>query len=426
MVEDTSTGGGGGRANGAGTKEATVDVVGAPVPAVLVSKEPKRPHVVVVAERWGVSSGDSASVTRLFAGAVALQARVSVVSLDDRAARYGVPPRMRQDGPFTVHSAHAPASKRQLVDLLETSIRRQPRAELPDTAVRGLLRLSSRPSTQALGAVLDLEPDTVVLAGPETFFMGEPLPVGTGRPRVVVLPLGGRTELLGSHALRPLVAPAEAVVAVSETERSRLAPLLPAGREERLRLVRPVYPVNRGAAAAGMAGMASFDRYLLVLSGFPPDDPSSGRCPAHDYLRQVLGPISVAEVRHGRWLVTDAERHHDVIWSPNRMNLWRLMARGAVTLDVRPPGPVGRETIESLLFATPVVVPAGSVAAEHAEASNGGLWYRDPGEMLGAVKALLEDGSLRDTMGSQGRRWAERRHGDMATFAEEAALAVIG
>ncbi|MDA8038586.1 MAG: glycosyltransferase [Actinomycetota bacterium] len=388
--------------------------------------EPERQHVVVVAAGWGASSGEAASVTRLMAGAVALHARVSVVSLDDRAGRPGAPPRRRRDGPFTVHSAQAPASRRQLADLLETSIRRQPHGELPDAAVRGLLRLSSRPSREALGAVLDLEPDTVVLAGPETFFMGEPLPVGTGRPRVVVLPLGGRPELLGSHALRPLVAAADAVVAVSETERSRLAPLLPAGREDRLRLVRPVYPVNRGAAAAGMAGMASFGRYLLVLSGFPPDEPSSGRCPAHDYLRQVLGPISVVEVCHGRWRVTDAERRHDVVWPANRMNLWRLMARAAATLEVRPAGPVGREAIESLLFATPVVVPAGTVAAEHAAASNGGLWYRDPGEMLDALKALLDDGALRDAIGSQGRRWAERQHGDMAAFAEEATVAVLG
>src|ERR1700688_319784 len=66
-----------------------------------------------------------------------------------------------------------------------------------------------------------------------------------------------------------------------------------------------------------------------------------------------------------------------------RMDLWRLLAFARVIVDPRPGGIVARECVESLLLGTPIVVPAGGAAGEHAEL--GGATYRDVAELLGAV-----------------------------------------
>jgi hypothetical protein len=70
------------------------------------------------------------------------------------------------------------------------------------------------------------------------------------------------------------------------------------------------------------------------------------------------------------------------------------------------------------------VVPAGSVAAEKAALSNGGLWYRNQAEMISCVRRLLDDGPLRAALGASGRDWAAATHGDTDTFVEQV-LAVV-
>ena len=128
-------------------------------------------------------------------------------------------------------------------------------------------------------------------------------------------------------------------------------------------------------------------------------------------MRRALGPVAVAEVRHGRWSVSDRAKVREVPVGPSRANLWKLLSHAEVCLDLRPQGILGRETLESLLLGTPVVVPEGTVAAEHAERSDGGLWYRDYGEMFDAAKAILDDASCGRAWvpaGAHGPRGAQR------------------
>lgn len=87
---------------------------------------------------------------------------------------------------------------------------------------------------------------------------------------------------------------------------------------------------------------------------------------------------------------------------------------------------IGRESLESLLLGTPIVVPEGTVAAEHAELANGGLWYRDYHELFAAARALLADRSLRDALGEQGRSWAEAVWEDQAGAGAAAQRLVFG
>ena len=136
--------------------------------------------------------------------------------------------------------------------------------------------------------------------------------------------------------------------------------------------------------------------------------------------------MAIAEVGAESWVVTGGADRFEISWTPSRMILWRLMAGAEVMLDLRSQGPVGREAIESLCFGTPIVVPERSAAAEHAAQSNGGLWYRAPGEMTDCVATLLSRTALRDTLGDNGREWAERWHSDTPAFVDATRRLVLG
>lgn len=402
-----------------------VDVVGVAVPIDTALPEVPRPHVVIVVDGWGSSWGERLAATRFVAGALALSAHVTIVSLEDRSDPAACNPPLRYDGVFPVHSVAAPvgAPTDARTDLLRTALLRQPGAVMPEAAADGWLRRVSRPSTEAVRAVERLKPDVVVLAGLATFWLGTALPTGAAQSRVVVLPLCGDDPALASSGFKQVAGLAHAIGAVSRSERDVISSTLGADCEPRLSLLDIAFPVNSLAAKASMAGVGTFGRYVLVISAFD-EDPAIAQCPPHDYLRLTFGDVAIAEVRRASWLVTGEGRRFDIPWRPSRMDLWRLMSRAELTVDLRPPGPLGREAVESLRFGTPVVVPAGSVAAEKAALSNGGLWYRNQAEMISCVRRLLDDGPLRAALGASGRDWAAATHGDTDTFVEQV-LAVV-
>lgn len=408
--------------------EATAEVAGALLHESLAAPRPERPRVAIVVSSWGERHGEKDAAIRLVAGAVALDAEVTIVSLDDRRDLSEAPVRRYYDGIFPVHSAAAETSDHRVAEIARAALARPDGADdlLPETAARGIIELESRLSPECLGIIEHLAPDIVVLAGIETLWLAVALPVGPARPRVVALPLLGADPLLASRELAPLAETTAAIGAFSLAEHTLLERSAGARRDGLVHDLHPAFPVNEGAAHSGMAGMASFGRYLLVISGFPDDGSPAGTAPAHDLVRSAVGDLSVAEVRPGRWLVTDGARRFDVVWTPSRMNLWRLMAQAVATVDVRPPGPIGREVIESLRFGTPVIVPEGTVAAEHARRSGGGLWYAQPGELLDAARYFVEHELERDRFGASGRAWAVREHGDGDRFAAEVRRLVFG
>ncbi|MHB1987708.1 MAG: glycosyltransferase [Acidimicrobiales bacterium] len=405
-----------------------VAVAGMGVDPRLAAARPRRATVAIVVSQWGSDWGERRTAVRFVAGALALRADIVVVSLDDRSDPLSSPPPRTFDGIFPVHSATAEVNSPAVDRMLRASLSRQPGPPLTgsEVASKRLLETWTQASPEALAILDQLKPDAVVLAGAETFWVARALPVGPRRPRVVVLPLLGTDELLASPALAPLAELADGIGTFSRAEHALAAGSIGARRPELLRRVRLSFPVNRQGAQAGLAGMATFGRYLLVVSGWPDDDPDASTAPPHDYLRSALGDISIAEVRSGRWLVTSGGRRYDVPWAASRMNLWRLMARAVVTLDVRVPGPIGREAVESMLFGTPVVVPAGSVAAEHAKVSNGGLWYGSPGEMLDAVSYFVDHPADRARLARAGQQWAEREHGNTTAMISDVTELALG
>jgi len=232
-----------------------VDVVGVPVPADMAAPNVPRPKVVIVTEAWGANWGEVAAATRLLAGALALRATVIIVSIDNRSAlrERDRHPRVRYDGLFRVHSVLGPPvpdGAELRADLLRASFSRQNGGVLPDVAARGLLAGASRPSTEAILTALSLQPDTIVLAGQATFWLGSALPIGHDRPRVVLLPLSGGDSVLSSPAMWSVADVVDSIGAFSDLEFERLVLTLPPESAAKVRRMHIAFPVNRLAATA--------------------------------------------------------------------------------------------------------------------------------------------------------------------------------
>ena len=239
----------------------TMDVT-SPNPGSSVETSGSPPRVVIVAAAWGSNWGERAAATRLVAGALALRASVSVVSIEDRTNERYRQPRLRYDGVFPVYSVAAPNGHGDVIgahgprdfplheDLVRASLMRQAGGIMPEVAAKGILASASLPSTDALVTTTSLEPDVVVLAGPATFWLGDALPVGASRPRVVVLPLCGDDPVLSSMAFGAVLGPMDAIGAFSGAEFHRIAGVLTDDVGSRLRRLRIALPVNRLAAGA--------------------------------------------------------------------------------------------------------------------------------------------------------------------------------
>ncbi len=98
------------------------------------------------------------------------------------------------------------------------------------------------------------------------------------------------------------------------------------------------------------------------------------------------------------------------------------MAHARVTVDLAPGPIIARECVESLRFGTPILVPAESAARPHAEAG-GGMTFSGYPELLAGVAHLFDE-SVRATMSSRGRSYADTHYGDQRAFVDSVARAL--
>jgi len=358
-----------------------------------------------------------------------MRATVEVVSLHTDGSRGlpGAPVRRHLDSIFVVHEVAATRADTVHAALARAALARTAGDRFPDVVGPRLVELGGGRAPQVPELIASLQADSVVLAGPETWWLPRALRSVRPGTRLVSLPLLGDDPVGDLPQLRPLMTEVDGVGVLSRAEMRHVAPResVP-GRPETTELpevteLDVAFPVNRSAADSKLVGMRAFGRSVVLMTGFPAGSPGTAHAPGHDYVRQALGPVAVAEVGLDRWLISDREKQLEIPVRPSRPNLWRLLRNAEVCLDLRPQGLVSRETLESLLLGTPVVVPEGTVAAEYAERSNGGLWYRNYQELFDAGKAIVDNRLLRTRLGEQGRAWAERVHGDQGRFSEQAA-----
>ena len=385
----------------------------------MPGRAPQRPRVLFVTTHWGLSPDESNAATRLLAGAVARSAEVHVAHLKPEPRAGGPFP----DSVFRVHELALHGRKALRAGILRAALAAHDGGQrVPAVASAVLDRFAGE--AEGVGELLEaIAPQAVVLAGSDQPYdvsllgqRGAP-----GRPRVTVVPLIGDVRRAGSAPVRRLVELADAVGTAHPGEQRALARL--AG--ERTVPLKFALSLNRGAAANRLFGVRYFGRYVLSLRCFPPDSPRYERSATHEVLRGAVAPLSVAEVDGDRWRISDAENTLELPVSPSRVNLWRLMAHAEATVDLRPPGPLGRETLESMLLGTPVVVADDSAARDHVAAADGGLWYRDLGEMFDALRTVISP-RLRDAFAAQARSYAEATHGSPREFVAHSADFVLG
>jgi len=390
-------------------------------------------RVVLVTARWGESHGESGAVARLLAGALSTRAQLEVISLRTSASRSpGARIRTLHDSVFVVHEVAASPSERARAGLVRAALAQGGGGRISEIVGPRLVELGGGRAPGVAEQIASLRADSVVLAGPETWWLPEALRSLRAGTRLVSLPLLGDDPAYDLGAYRALLTQVDALGVLSRAESRRVATRLGAvggpGRPQLPEVTEldVAFPVNRPDSESQMVGMSHFGRFVVLMTGFQSGSPTAARTPGHDYVRRELGAVAVAEVARDRWFVSDRHEVREVPIGPSRPNLWKLLRHAEVCLDLRAQGITGRETLESLILGTPVVVPEGTVAAEHAERSGGGLCYRDYRELFDAAKAILDNAPLRAGMSAKGREWAEAVHGDQGRFCEQAARLVLG
>jgi len=382
-----------------------------------------RPRVAVVTRHWGDSGDEATAATRLVAGAVSRHADVSIVHLVSPL----VPLETLRDSVFEVHRVPVHGARPLRSGILRVALAvHDGGLGVPATAA-SLLERYEGDAPEVPELLERLAPDAIVLAGHH-----QPYDIGVlgtrgrpGRARVVVLPYLGDERRLAAEPVCSLIEAADVVGVVHPGERPAVLAACPERSERDVVPLDLALSLNRNAASHRLFGVRWFGRYVLSIRDFPPGGARYVRSVTHEVLRSVVGRVSVAEVDGEQWRISDRENTLELPVSPSRVNLWRLMAHAVATIDLRPPGPFGRETIESMLLGTPVVVPDASAAMEHAAAADGGLWYRDVGELFDATRVLMYR-PVRDRLAAQGRAYADAKHGQVDDFVARVGRIVLG
>lgn len=378
----------------------------------------KRPTVALVTRHWGGEGEEERAATaRLVAGALSRHAEVEVVHLSPSGDH---PAGALADSVFRVHRLRIKAAQPQRASIARIALTARG-APLGAAASALLERLGG----QAPGVAERLEainPRAIVLVGHEQPWDHA---AWSASGRLTAVPLLGDSHALQLDGFRRLLERCDVVLAAHPGEVRALQGVLGPERAGHVAPLDLAFTINRAAVRHRLFGVRWFGRYVVLLRGFPAGAPRLERTITHEMLRAVLGRVSVAEVDVERWRITDGENTLLLPVNPSRVNLWRLMEHAVATIDVRPGGPLGREAIESMLLGTPVLVPDGTAAMEHARSASGGLWFADLRELVAATTALL-DYPLRNRLAEQGEAYGLAHHGEMAPFVERLAGLVLG
>lgn len=201
----------------------------------------------------------------------------------------------------------------------------------------------------------------------------------------------------------------------------RVAAVAAGAAEQRVHDVGLHVPVNRIAAEHRHNGLG-FTDYVLVLTDRPDAEPTTAPTAAAAWVAARYPRQHVVVVESAVASVWQHRSLRGLVAVDTRTDLWRLMAHARMVVDLKPGRYVARECVEALRFGTPIIAPAGSVGADLAE-GGGGLWYRDPAELLGCIE-WLADAEIREALGSQGRRMADALYGDPEAFVERVGKAL--
>lgn len=395
-------------------------------PAPLRWAEPESRAAIVV-PTWDTGTEGEVAV-RALAGVLARSHRVDVV------VRHGTGRPPRRDGALQVveltgepPSAATRAVLRQALAAAAADARRAP-DWLPEPAATILDGPEAHAWQLAAEHVERTRPQVVVVAGGLGAGAFDVLDAAPDPAATVALPLVGLGSDAGD-ATRDVLRTAGTVLATSSTEAAWVRAAAGVDAVE----VGTHLPANPFSLSEP-PGMVAPDAYVAVVdavgavgdSALAHDRVSGRRGPAvtvGGWLQSALHPMAVAAV-DGADIVTWQRGHAEaqpVVTS--RSDLWRLLAFARAVVVVEPGPVLARSTLEALLHGTPVVTPAGTLAAGHVTASGGGLVADGDAELLAAVQVLVADGDAAATLGAAGQHWALPRYGDVDAYARRVAEA---
>ncbi len=358
------------------------------------------PRVAVLTPAWS-RGGECSWAVRQVAAALAGVAEIHVVTTE------GAAPVERADGVFVIHEL---ATADRGADLRRDAVLHR-MDELPQPArdeVAGRAPLAEAlasslrdPWVGATEVVSTIKPDLVVVADFRQIGAFEAAHEGARRAALVLVPLATVPRIAVLPLFGSLLADVDAALYFTEGERTLFAARIEQGRVVSLPLSRhdsvlrePEPRVREWPGyvlALTDSDRASDDEWLELLSMACAGEPLVIASPARLTLRPAAGHAPV------RW--DEPTRRHDLL---------RLMAWARATVDLHPGTLFGRESVESLLHSTPIVVPANSSAREHAELGSGGLWFDELSGLLGCVETM-RDPATRDALAHQGAAYAQAR-----------------
>lgn len=238
--------------------------------------------------------------------------------------------------------------------------------------------------------------------------------------KIVLLPLARATSILDLEVFDEVFARPDSILVLTDTERDLVAGR--AGRGDRITNIGFALKVHEIAADTVPPDHTS-NPYVLFVK----DWQKTRLLPEVLRKSQVITAESDVEVvLTGRgWETLPTREGLHVRRANSRADVWRWMARAVCLIDPEPNQLLGREVLETMMCGTPIVVASdGGATQEHAEAGNGGLWFSNSPELKKAVEELCSD-SLGETMGHQGRAYAQESYADPEGFIERVARSVL-
>lgn len=256
--------------------------------------------------------------------------------------------------------------------------------------------------------------DLIVFLGLLSWPTLEGLTVASPASRVVIAPLLTDVRLARLPRARSALGCADAIVALSPDESFECGLDGSAVLDVALRVH------ERGGTPRGLPDGA----YALLLGDW--DDPVTGpswRREAGRIARLTrMTTIVLADgfIWPNRW-------PDDVLVRSggSRADVWRWMRHALAVVDLSPHPTFPRNTIESMLCGTPVLVPAGSVADRNLEASGGVLSFRNSADVVVALRRLA-DRRVRDPLAQAGQTYAAARFGDVSRYTSRVVELVCG
>lgn len=370
----------------------------------------RRPRIGIVTPSYGNPWREEDLLCRRFAGVVACVADVEILLAAAGAKETYV------DGGLAIRRFPAtsddPARRSLLLSALGILDRRAIRESdepaiswtLPSVLERELLATRGGESDELFTFLRKPPFDAVVFLGarvPSTYSGMRAL------PRELPAALLAAVENDGEPWLRPydeVLLRSHAILTVTGTESRLIESHLPEGLRERVSRIG--FALRPPESLANRESLGSPNMLLVV------------RPPGH--LRDAEAAEQLERLRHDvrDWAIVESDRGRQ---SPHKTadadDTWWSFLRAATAVWL--PGRrtlFAREVLEAMLSGRPVIVPDDSgPAREHAEAGDGGIWYRDYPELRECLRTLGRR-EVREALGSQGKEYAERSYGDPDLF----------